>query len=67
MMHRQGQPPHRQASREPARPGGNGPDYDALREGLEQRAALTLDSRVHFPEGYHGRNPPYCVPGNSVD
>ena len=54
---------HWQATRKPISMGGNGPDYDAMVEGLRIRQELTIDTDVTFLQGLNRHNPAYFSPG----
>lgn len=54
---------HWEATRNPAQLGGNGPDYDKMREALALRRSLTLETSVKFMEGYMYHSPPNFMPG----
>ena len=54
---------HWQASREPEKHGGNGPDWEACRKALEVRRALTIETRVTFLQGDTRNSPPMFLPG----
>ena len=43
--------------------GGDGRDYDAYREGLEQQAGVTRSHSLTFLEGYMYHSPPKFLPG----
>jgi hypothetical protein len=53
---------HWDATREPQRLGGNGPDWEACRRALEVRRGLTLETRLTFLEGAMASNGPYFQP-----
>ncbi len=46
---------HWEASREPQKHGGNGPDWEACRKALELRASLTLETKVTFAGRFAGQ------------
>jgi hypothetical protein len=54
---------HWAATREMARLGGNGPDWEKCRAALAQRQALTIESRVIFLKGSMAPGGPYFMPG----
>jgi hypothetical protein len=54
---------HWEASREPQKHGGNGPDWEACKRALEVRASLTLETRVTFLQGDTRNHPPVFLPG----
>ena len=54
---------HWEASREPQKHGGNGPDWDACKKALDLRASLTLETRVTFLQGDTRNSPPMFLPG----
>lgn len=54
---------HWEASREPEKHGGNGPDREACRKALEVRRTLTIETRVTFLQGDTRNNPPMFLPG----
>jgi hypothetical protein len=56
---------HWRATREMARLGGNGPDYDKAIEALRLRNALTLETDIRFLQGTTWQNPPFFMP--SID
>ena len=53
---------HWEATREPQRLGGNGPDWEACEKALEVRRGLTLETRLVFLEGAMASNGPYFQP-----
>jgi hypothetical protein len=53
---------HWEATRDPQRIGGNGPDWEACRRALEERRSLTLETRLLFLEGAMASNGPYFQP-----
>lgn len=54
---------HWQATRQPATLGGNGPDYDKMREAIAFRRTLSLETKLTFMEGYMYHSPPKFTPG----
>ncbi len=54
---------HWQATRNPVQLGGNGPDFEKMREALDLRQSLTLETSVKFMEGYMYHSPPSFMPG----
>ena len=54
---------HWEASREPQKHGGNGPDWEACKKALDLRASLTLETRVTFLQGDTRNSPPMFLPG----
>ena len=54
---------HWQASRRPAELGGNGPDYDKLRDAIQLRRSLSIETSVEFLQGYMYQSPPVFMPG----
>jgi len=54
---------HWAATRNPAQLGGNGPDYDKMREALALRRSLTHETTLTFLEGYMYDSPPKFMPG----
>ena len=54
---------HWQATRRPWEMGGNGPDFDALREALAIRRDLTIETSVIMMQGATGPMGPYYLPG----
>jgi hypothetical protein len=54
---------HWEASREPQKHGGNGPDWEACKKALDLRASLTLETKVTFLQGDSRNNPPMFLPG----
>ena len=43
--------------------GGNGPDYDKMRDAIAFRHSLTIETNVRFMEGYMYHSPPIFLPG----
>jgi len=56
---------HWRATRDMARLGGNGPDYETAREALRLRESLTLQTNVQFLQGTTWQSPPQYLP--SID
>jgi len=54
---------HWEASREPQKHGGNGPDWEACARALEVRRSLTQETRVMFLQGDTRNSPPMFMPG----
>lgn len=54
---------HWEASREPQKHGGNGPDWDTCKKALDLRASLTLETHVTFLQGDTRNSPPMFLPG----
>jgi hypothetical protein len=54
---------HWAATREPTKMGGNGPDWDACKQALDARRALTLETHLQFLQGSTWQNPPAFLPG----
>jgi hypothetical protein len=53
---------HWKATRDPTSLGGNGPDWQKCKRGLDLRQSLTISSNVIFLEGTNGAKP-YFMPG----
>jgi hypothetical protein len=53
---------HWEATREPQRLGGNGPDWEACEKALAVRRGLTLETHLVFLEGAMASNGPYFQP-----
>jgi hypothetical protein len=53
---------HWEATRDPQRLGGNGPDWEACRRALGLRRSLTLETHLMFLEGAMASNGPYFAP-----
>ncbi len=58
---------HWQATRNPIKMGGNGPDYDSMVDGLRIRQELTINTDVTFLQGFNGSNSPYFMPGTGEE
>ena len=54
---------HWAATRDPVRMGGNGPDWERCKRGLDLRQSLTISSTVTFPQGQMGGAKPHYMPG----
>ena len=54
---------HWKATRETVRHGGNGPDWEKCKAGLDLRQSLTLSSNVVFLKGQMAAGGPYFMPG----
>jgi hypothetical protein len=54
---------HWKATREPAKLGGNGPDWEKCQRGLALRQSLTISSSVIFLKGAMAANAPLFMPG----
>ena len=54
---------HWRATRDMAKLGGNGPDYQKARAALSLRQSLTLESNVQFLQGSTWQSPPQFLPG----
>ena len=63
MMTRYASYEHWQATRRPAGLGGNGLDYEKMREALAIRRALTQETSVKFLQGWMYSSPPIFMPG----
>jgi len=54
---------HWRATRDATLLGGNGPDWEKCRRGLDLRQSLTLSTSVVFMHGSTQNNKPYFMPG----
>ena len=54
---------HWKATRQSVGLGGNGPDYDKLREAVRLRRSITIETSVEFLQGYMYQSPPIYLPG----
>jgi hypothetical protein len=54
---------HWRATRDATLLGGNGPDWEKCRRGLDIRQSLTISTSVVFMEGATQSNKPYFMPG----
>ncbi len=63
LMTRYASEAHWRATRDMARMGGNGPDWEKCREALARRERLTRETRLLFLRGVVSGNGPYFMPG----